>query len=88
MSWDEPFVELAKKWCNIVQALSLKISHYVGIVVDNLSYDLFIFCDASIKAYMLLLSKMRLATKKEEIERNNFIVFSNTGLRMSLLLFR
>ena len=59
VSWDEPLnVELAKKWCDIVQALSsittLKIPCYVSIVVDNLSCDLFIFCDASIKAMLLL----------------------------------
>ena len=83
VSWDEPLhAELAKKWCDIVQALSsittLKIPRYVGIVDDS-SCDLFIFCNASIKAYAtaiylrtqsqddvrvnLVFSKMRLATK-------------------------
>ena len=75
VSWDEPLhAELAKKWYDIVQALSSITTRYVGIVDDS-SYDLFIFCDASIKAYAtaiylriqsqvnLVFSKMRLATK-------------------------
>ena len=84
MTWDEPLPsELAKKWGDIVQVLSsistLKIPRYVSCSGDNLNCDLFVFCDASIKAYAtaiylciqsqdsvrvnLVFSKMRLASK-------------------------
>ena len=84
VTWDEHLPsELAKKWCDIIQELSsistLKIPRYVGCISGNLNCDLFVFCDASIKAYAtaiylriqsqdnvrvnLVFSKMRLASK-------------------------
>ena len=58
VTWDDHLPsELAKKWCDIIQGLSsistLKILRYVGCISGNLNCDLFVFCDASIKAYGL-----------------------------------
>ena len=56
VTWDEHLSsELAKKWCDIVQGLlsisTLQIPHYVSCIGDNMDCCLFVFCDASIKAY-------------------------------------
>ena len=84
MTWDEPLSSKPeKKWCDIVQGLlsisTLKIPCYVSCIGDNLDCCLFVFYDASIKAYAtaiylhiqnqdsvrvyFVFSKMRLASK-------------------------
>ena len=91
MTWDEPLPsKLAKIWGDMVQLLSsistLKIPRYVSFCSGgNLNCDLFVFCDASIKAYAtavylriqsqdsvrvnLVFSKMRLASKGLDIKK-------------------